>query len=69
MVLEPEKPQSLFFRGEVVEICEREGHRLTKIKLDSHDILDIAAESLEDAHLGDKVVIDATLTIKGITSH
>ena len=66
MVLEPGKPQSLFFRGEVVEIFEREGHRLAKIMLESHDILDIAAESMEDAHLGDRVVIAASVTIRSI---
>jgi hypothetical protein len=35
--------------------------------LESHDILDIAAESMADAHLGDRVVIDASVTIRSIT--
>lgn len=66
MVLE--KSQSLSFCGEVVEICERDGHRVAKIMLETHNILDVAAESIEDAHLGDKVVINASLTIRSITS-
>ena len=66
MVLEPGKSEAMSFRGEVVEIFERKGKRMAKITLDARDMLDVAAESIDDAHLGDKVVLDVRITIESI---
>jgi hypothetical protein len=66
MVLEPGKPQTLRFRGEVVEIFEAEGARLAKIKMDAFDVLEIAAECLGETHLGDSMAIEAKVTIDQI---
>jgi hypothetical protein len=66
MVLETGKPQPLTFRGEVVEIFEKQGLRFAKIKFEPFSVLDVAAECFEEAHLGDGVVIDARITIDKI---
>ncbi len=52
--------------GEVVEIFEREGHCLTKIALKHSNLLDFTAENLQCVHLGDRVVIEAKITIERI---
>ncbi len=66
MGLVPGKPQTLSFRGEVVEVCERQGQRLARITIETRDMLDIAARNIDDAHLGDRVLIDARVTIESI---
>ena len=66
MVFEPGRNQSLSFRGEVVEIFERQGQRYAKITIESRTILDVPAGSIEEAHLGDHLVIDANLTIESV---
>jgi hypothetical protein len=66
MVIEPGQTHLLSLPGEVVEIYEREGHCLTKIALKHSNLLDFTAENLQYAHLGDRVVIDARITIERI---
>jgi hypothetical protein len=65
-VIEPGQTHLLSLPGEVVEIFEKEGHCLTKIALRHSNLLDIAAENLQDAHLGDRVIIEARITIDQI---
>jgi len=66
MVVEPGKLQTLSFRGEVVEIFERKGVRFAKLTIGTRDMLDIRAESLREAHLGDHVVIEANVIVGNI---
>ena len=68
MVIEPGQTHLLSLPGEVVEIFERDGHCLTKIALRHSNLLDITAENLQDAHLGDRVIIEAKITIDRIRS-
>jgi len=68
MVIEPGQTHLLSLPGEVVEIIERGGHCLTKIALKHSNLLDITAENLQDAHLGDRVIIEAKITIDRIRS-
>ena len=65
-MIEPGQTHLLLLPGEVVEIFEKEGHCLTKIALRHSNLLDIAAENLQDAHLGDRVIIEARITIDQI---
>jgi hypothetical protein len=66
MVLEPGRLQTLSFRGEVVEIFERNGVRFARITIGTRDMLDIKAEGLHETHLGDHVVIEANITVENI---
>ena len=66
MVIEPGQTHLFSLPGEVVEIFEKEGHCLTKIALRHSELLDITAENLQDAHLGDRVIIEAKITIDRI---
>ncbi len=58
-----EQSQKMKFHGEVVEIFESQGLRLAKISVRPCNILAIAAPKIKEAHLGDQVVIDATIVI------
>jgi predicted phosphatase len=64
MVLEEGKSKALSLKGEVVEILEKEGERLARISVFSWNIIDVAGESIREAHLGDRVSIDAHVTIR-----
>jgi hypothetical protein len=66
MVLEEGVPQTLSLQGEVVEILEKQGQRLARISVLSRNIIDVTGESIRDAHLGDRVLIDAQVTIECI---
>jgi hypothetical protein len=66
MVGEPGKLQTLSFRGEVVEIFERRGVRFAKLTIGTRDMLDVRAENLREAHLGDHVVIEANIIVEDI---
>ncbi len=68
MVLEEGKSQTLSLHGEVVEIFERQGQRLARISVLSQNILDVTGESIRDAHLGDRVLIDAQVTVECVKS-
>jgi hypothetical protein len=68
MAIEPGQTHQLSLPGEVVEIFEKEGNCLTKIALRHSNLLDITAENLQDAHLGDRVIIEAKITIDRIRS-
>jgi hypothetical protein len=58
--------QKLILYGEVVEIYEKGGLRLAKISVKPCNILAVAAQNIREAHLGDKVVIDASITVDQI---
>ena len=60
------KPQSLSFRGEVVEIFEKQGQSLARIMIETREMLDVATPDLGEAHLGDKVVISARVSVEDI---
>ncbi len=66
MVLEEGKSKTLSLKGEVVEILEDHGQRLARISVLSSSIIDIASDSIREAHLGDRVQIDARVTIECI---
>ncbi len=71
MLREPGRPQALCLRGEVVQISEHEGRRVIRVAIESGTILDIAFDlpldmpfdMPSDVHLGDHVLIDASLRI------
>lgn len=67
MIFEPGKPLTVILHGGVVEILERDGRRLARIVVDPQPILDVAAAGLDEARLGDRVVIDASVTIQSVT--
>lgn len=54
----------LCLRGEVVQISERQGRRLIRVAVESGTILDVAVDPPPDVHLGDHVLIDASLNIE-----
>lgn len=62
--LDPSRPLSL--EGRVVEIFERSGLRLARVRLDPFTVLDVATGSLGDLHLGDHVVITGSLAVERI---
>ena len=66
MVLEEGVPQILSLQGEVVEIFEKDGQRLARVSVLSRNIIDVAGESIREAHLGDRILIDAQVTIESI---
>ncbi len=68
MVLEEGKSQMLSLQGEVVEILEKQGQRLARISVLSQNIIDVSGESIREAHLGDRVLIDAQVTIECVKS-
>ena len=50
-------------RGEVIQIFQEGGQRIAKIAIGPRNYVDVAADSLPEAHLGDPVVIEASFTI------
>ncbi len=66
MVLKIGEPQALSLLGEVVEIFEKEGEKQARISVLTLNIIDVSGESLKDAHLGDRVRMDAQLAIEKI---
>ncbi len=66
MVLEQGVTQALSLQGEVVEILEKQGKRMARISVLSWNIIDVAGESIHEAHLGDRVCIKGQVTIECI---
>ncbi len=66
MVLKVGVPEKLCLQGEVVEIFEKEGERQARISVLTLNIIDVSGESLREAHLGDRVQIDAQLILERI---
>jgi hypothetical protein len=52
------KPEITSFEAEVVEVFEKDGRRVAKVLVHSF-FLEIEADNLSGAHLGDKVVLTA----------
>ncbi len=52
--------------GEVVEVHECEGQRLARIRPGSDTVIEVIVASLDDLHLGDRVVIDGALVVNRI---
>ena len=68
MTQKPGGSQALSLEGEVVEIFERAGQRLAKIKLEPRTVVDVGAGGIEEVHLGDRVVVTGVITIKQVAS-
>jgi hypothetical protein len=60
---EPELVQPLSLEGEVIEIFERAGHRVARVRLAPQTTVDVPAASLGDLHLGDRVAVSGSLAI------
>ncbi len=58
--------QPLSLEGEVVEILERGGRRVAKVMLKPRTVLDVAAATIREVHLGDRVVISGAITIERV---
>ena len=59
-------PQTLSLEGQVVEILERHGHLVARVRLEPSTVLDIAAAAPADLHLGDRVVITGSLAVERV---
>ena len=58
--------ENLSLSGEVVEIYERDGFKLAKIRYNI-GFIEIPINDLQDAHLNDKIIINSSIKIKSIT--
>ncbi len=58
--------QSFCFNGEIVEILDKDGERIAVVKF-VPGFIKISMRETEDAHLGDKVVIDADLNVTKVS--
>ena len=61
--MELNKPHETLLRGEVIQIFQEKGRRIAKIALGPRNYLEVPADSIAEAHLGDAVVIQASTTI------
>ncbi len=52
--------------GEIVEIFEREGRRLARIVLNPQIVCEVTASGFEDAHLGERVIVEGRVTIEHV---
>ncbi len=66
MAHEPPYAQALSLHGEVIEIFERQGTRFAKVTIGGGNMLGIRGEGIREAHLGDRVVIEGSITIENI---
>lgn len=64
--MELNQPQEVLMRGEVVQIFQEGGQRIAKIAIGPRNYVEVAADSIPDAHLGDSVVIEACFTISRV---
>ena len=58
--------QHLCLRGELVETYEGHGNRVARIYLTQFQ-LDMPMQLLPEAHLGDQVILDATITVNSVS--
>jgi hypothetical protein len=58
--------ENLSLSGEVVEIYEKDGFKLAKIRYNP-GFLEIPINDLRDAHLNDKIIINSSIKIESIT--
>jgi hypothetical protein len=61
--------QPLLLEGQVVELFEQDGERRARIVLRLPAVLDIAAGAMPDIHLGDRVVVDGSITVTAVRAH
>lgn len=54
--------------GEIVEIFEREGLRLARIVLNPRIVCEVTAQGFDDAHLGDRVLVEGRVTIEHVAA-
>jgi len=66
MGAEPAAGRAMSLAGEVVEIFERGGRRVARVRLEPATIVDIPAESLGDVHLGDRIVVSGSIAISDV---
>ena len=58
--------ENLSLSGEVVEIYEKDGFKLAKIRF-LPGFVEIPIDDLRDAHLNDKIIINSSIKIVSIT--
>jgi len=58
--------ENLSLSGEVVEIYEKDGFKLAKIRYNI-GFIEIPINDLQDAHLNDKIIINSSIKIESIT--
>jgi len=58
--------QQVSLRGELVETYEGHGNRVARIYLSQVQI-DMPMQLLPEAHLGDQVILDATITVNSVS--
>ncbi len=64
-MMNPRIEKDLTISGEVVETFERNGVRIAKVSFTSLHI-ELPMETLEAAHLGDKVIVTARLVLQSV---
>jgi hypothetical protein len=57
---------NLSLSGEVVEIYEKDGFRLAKIRF-NRGFVEVPIDDARDAHLNDKITINSSIRIESIT--
>jgi hypothetical protein len=63
-VLDSGGSERLLLEVEVVEILERRGRRLARVRIAPDCVLDLAANDLRDLHLGDRLMIDGSFVVR-----
>ncbi len=58
--------RSLHLEVEVVEILERHGRRLARVRVEPGCVLDLGVSGIRDLHLGDHLVIDGSLVVDSV---
>jgi len=61
-----ELSQPLSLRAEVVEILEREGRLIARVRVEPNSVLGLAANGMVDLHLGDQLRIDGLLVVERV---
>jgi hypothetical protein len=57
--------ENLSLTGQVVEIYEKDGSKLAKIRFNA-GFIEIPIDDLHDAHLSDKIIINSSIKIERI---
>lgn len=60
----PANAQALRLEGEVVEIFERQGRRLARVRLEPHAVIDVGVADLGELHLGERLLVDCSLCVE-----
>ncbi len=66
MLAQTDVGQSLVLEVEVVEILERRGRLLARVRIEPGSVLDLAASGIRELHLGDRLVVAGALVVDSV---